>query len=234
MNTFELCEQLKQNQQVIFVKFGDGEISCMRGARGYNCDKDPYTPSLRIGLIQSFLYYVGHPNAYVGKWDASGQETLQDILKVYLGGQQPKWVDYHLVMNDDKAFSNNSMYTFLETVQNLPRKKIILTNAANSRMPALFKAQAQIVVPPNNWFQEFKTFAELVESEITDNCVLFTAAGQGSKVMIAYLTSKYPTISCIDIGSSFDFLCQKKKTRAWNHTYEDQYNYYKKLLPEGW
>jgi hypothetical protein len=234
MNTLELCERLKQNQQIIFVKYGDGEISCMIGVQGCNCDNDSYTPNLRIGLIKSFLFFFGHPNAYIGKWEAPGKEFLQFILENYVGGQQPKWVDYHFVMNDDKAFSNPNMYTFLETVQMLPRKKILLTNAENYRMLHLFKAQAHIVVPPNNWFQEFEKYAELIERELTDNCVLFTAAGQGSKVMIAYLTSKYPTISCIDIGSSFDFLCQKKKSRAWNHTYEDQYNYYKNLLPEGW
>ena len=235
MDTLSLCDRLKKNEQTIFVKYGDGEISCMIGIQGHNCDNDPYTPALRSGLIQSLLYYIQHPNAYVGKWHGlEGQAQMQQLLQMFVSGEQPKWVDYHLVMNDDTAFTKPSMYTFLETIQNLNRKKIIFTNAANHRMMDLFKAQAHIVVPPNNWFKDFEQYLEQLEKEMTDNCVLFTAAGQGSKVMIAFLTAKYPTLSCVDIGSSFDFICQKQKSRAWFHTYEDQYNYYKALLPEGW
>ena len=234
MDIVELCRRIRENEPVVFVKYGDGEILCMTGATGANCDNDPYTKPLANGLIQSLAYYIQHPYSYVGRWHGEeGQQRMSWLLD-QLQLSQPKWVDYHLVMNDDTAFLKPNMRTFLITVQEVHRKKIIFSNAENIRMKELFKADSYITIPPRNWFAEFEKYFELVCSEISDNCIVFTAGGQGSKVLVACLLQKYPSITCIDIGSSFDFICQKKKTRAWQHEYEDQYKYYYDRLPEGW
>ena len=74
---------------------------------------------------------------------------------------------------------------------------------------------------------------EEVKSEITDNSILFTSAGQGSKVLIAELLKLFPNISCIDIGSSFDFLCQRRGTRdRGSYDYNRELIYYNDLLPK--
>jgi hypothetical protein len=52
---------------------------------------------------------------------------------------------------------------------------------------------------------------------------------------VTIVCKKYPKASFIDIGSGFDLLVRKKYTRIYYntniHTYLDEYNYYKDLLP---
>lgn len=234
ITTLDVCKRIQNNEQIIFVKYGDGEINCMTGSQGANCDNDPYTAPLGNGLVHSLIFYINHPNAYVGKWHGSeGIEKMNYVLKLLNVGE-PKWVDYHLVMNDNKFFGKKDMFTLLQTIQNTTRKKIIFTNEKNIRMKNLFRADSHIVIPPFNWFVNLEHYFNLVLSELTPDSILFTAGGQGSKVLIAELLKRVPTITCIDIGSSFDFLCQKKKSRDWTHTYEEEVEYYKELLPAYW
>lgn len=54
-----------------------------------------------------------------------------------------------------------------------------------------------------------------------------------SKVLINDITDRYD-LTFIDLGSAFDFLGGKVKTRPFKHSYEDYVNYYKDLLPPAW
>ena len=234
MNTIEFTSKIKNNKQVIFVKYGDGEIACMYNEAGENCDNDPYTPELRLGLVKSLALYSYYPNAYIGKWHSEeGFQRLQDIINV-VGLPEPKFVDYHLVYNDEKVFDNKNLFNFVKTVQESNRKKIIISNANNIRLKKVFNTEHFIEVDPQNWFINIESILSYLKHQITDNCIVITAAGMGSKVLIAELLKTNPTISAIDIGSSFDYLCQKRNTRDRTHTYEDIYNYYKELLPTNW
>lgn len=226
----DLISKINKNEQIIFVKYGDGEINCMLGHQGENCDGDPYIPILGNGLIQSLEFYSIHPNAYIGRWH--NPELLDNIIQK-LKFPTPKFTDYHIVINDDEFNKDNSMYNLVESIQKTKKKKIIITNELNNSMKDLFYADVLITVPQNNWFKDHPYYFQQVFNELTNDSILITAAGQGSKVLIATALTYFPNISCIDIGSSFDILCKKKNTRGWKHTYEDEYAYYKNLLPEG-
>jgi hypothetical protein len=233
IDTDEVTRRIKNSEQIVFVKFGDGEMNCMLGYEGSNCDDDPYTPSLRNGLLNSLYYYTScnNKNIFIGRWH---DETIMNrILEAY-EFNTPQFTRYHLIMNTNDFFKDNYMYEFLKSIQDTKRKKIVFSNEKNKRMKDLFKADTFITVPPRNWYVEYGKYFELIKNEITENCIVFTAAGQGSKVIVANLLMLFPNLTCLDIGSSFDFLCQKTKSRAWEHTYEDEYNYYKDLLPDNW
>ncbi len=234
ITTEEVASRIQENKQIVFVKYGDGEINCMTGMQGHNCDNDPYTPYLRNELIHSFIFYIDHPEFYVGKWHGDEANLRMQSLLHMLDKKEPTWADYHLVMNDNYFYKRGGMFKLLQSIQLSPRKKIILSNEQNIRMKELFGADAYIVVPGNNWFEHFPHYFNQVVSELTPDCLVFTSAGMGSKVMIAELLKVMPTISCIDFGSSFDLLCRKKKSRWWDHTYEDETTYFKDLLPPNW
>ena len=234
MDTIELTNRIKNNEQIIFLKYGDGELEAIYGSSGANCDNDPYTKELGQGLVNSLVLYSFHPNAYIGKWHGEyGFQRLQHVINT-LQIPQPKFVDYHIVYNDEKVFDNQNLFHFVKTVQESSQKKIIVSNSNNIRLKKVFNTENFIEVPPRNWFVDFNQYLEKCKSELTDNCILLTAAGMGSKVLIAELLKTNPTISAIDIGSSFDFLCQEKNTRDRTYTYNDIYNYYKDILPKDW
>jgi hypothetical protein len=230
MNTAQdVADRILRNEQIVFVKYGDGETQCMLGYPGGNCDNDPYTPALGEGLRNSLRFYIEHKDYYVGRWH---DNSLINPVIDQLGIGEPTWAPYHLVMNADTMYEYPYMHSLLQTIQTTPRKKIIVSNHANAYMKPLFHADAFIEVPPSNWFVNFDHYFEQVKREITEDCILFTSAGQGSKVLIAELLKQFPKLSCIDIGSSFDFLCQRRITRdRYMYDYNRELAYYADLLP---
>jgi len=244
MDTTEVTKRIISGQQIVFAKFGDGEILCMLGEQGSNCDGDSYTEKLRNMLISSLRFYsvCNNPNVFIGHWPgtrALHSVELKEVLDKY-NISLPKLARYHLIMNHDcvnsdmKVFDNPNMYDFVKSIQETRRKKIVFSNENNKKLQLLFKADSYIVIPPRNWVVDYDNYFEKVKSEITDGCILFTAGGQGSKALIADLLKLFPGMTCLDIGASFDLLCQKRKTRMRPHDYETEKSYYKELLPENW
>jgi hypothetical protein len=225
----DVADRIKNNEQIVFVKYGDGETQCMLGYPGANCDSDPYTPALGAALRSSLRFYIEHKGCYVGRWHDGA--FITPVIE-QLGMGEPTWAPYHLVMNADAMYEHPHMHSFLETVQQTPRRKIVVSNGANAYMKPLFRADAFVEVPPCNWFVDFDSYFEQVKREVTDDCIVFTSAGQGSKVLIAELLRVCPGISCVDIGSSFDFICQRRVTRdRYMHNYDRELAYYADLLP---
>jgi hypothetical protein len=228
--TSDVTQRIKNNEQIVFVKYGDGEIYCMLGVQGQNCDNDPYTPSLRAGLVKSLIFYIKNKQYYVGQWHHN-TTLINPILQV-LKLDEPTWAPYHLVMNADKIYEKPYMHDFLKTLQDTNRRKIIVSNNKNIAMKQLFNTDLFVEVPPNNWFINFNEVLNEVKKLVTNDCILLTAAGQGSKVLIATLLEEFSTISCIDIGSSFDYLAQATPTRdRGDHDYKKEYYYYYDILP---
>lgn len=231
IGTEDVTNRIKNNEQIVFVKYGDGETLCMLGYEGGNCDNDPYTPSLGEGLRNSLKFYIENKDFFVGRWHDN--KLINPIIENLKMGE-PTWAPYHLVMNADNIYDFPYMYDFLKSIQDTKRKKIIVSNNNNIYMKSLFHADTFIEVPPNNWFINFEQHFEAVKHEIVDDCILFTSAGQGSKVLIAELLKLFPKLSCIDIGSSFDFLCQRRITRDRGaYDYNRELIYYNDLLPKS-
>ncbi len=59
------------------------------------------------------------------------------------------------------------------------------------------------------------------------------AGGMCSKVLIDDITNQFD-LTFIDLGSGFDLLGSKIKSRPWKHSYEDELTYYKDFIPHGW
>ena len=107
------------------------------------------------------------------------------------------------------------------------------SNAENRRLKAFFRADVFIEIPANNWSFEYEKWLKLVEQHVEENAILLIAGGMCSKVLIDDITNKFD-LTFIDLGSSFDLLAGKRNSRGWQHTYQDEVNYYKNLLPSNW
>ncbi len=46
----EMISNIESFKNFSFSRFGDGELNCMRGKQGYNCDKHEYFPDLGVAL----------------------------------------------------------------------------------------------------------------------------------------------------------------------------------------
>lgn len=226
---------IEQNTNFIFTKFGDGEYACMNFHPGKNCDNDTYTQWLGSYLIDSFKHLSTKENVFLGKWhDNNMVEFFNRISPI----QKVNWVHYHSVMNASPvdggdyfdSFSNKALFNLVKSIRNSDRKKIIVSNVNNKKLKDIFNADVFIEVSSQNWSSNYESYENNVLAEIEDSCILITAAGMCSKVLISNMSKKNENITCIDLGSGFDLLATGVKSRPWRHSYADELEYYQDLF----
>jgi hypothetical protein len=125
------------------------------------------------------------------------------------------------------------MRKFVSFIKNSKRKKIYLCNSTNNRLKEFFNIDEIINIPPRNWSNNYSTIKKEVERVLEKNCILLTSGGLCSKVLINDLTNQYK-ISCIDLGSGFDFLGSKRMSRDHKHSLQEELNYYIEFIPSIW
>lgn len=229
-----VISKLESGENVVFIKFGDGEYICMAGLyeNKCNCDGDSYHPWLNQALTHAFVELCKKPNVYLGKWWTPEIVEFFNSIAQKNGVTIP-WTWYHLVLNDDHFFEHDYMQKFVKFVVNTNRKKILICNQSNARLKDFFKADVLIEIPPRSWSYEYDKWKSIVEQHVEDNAMILIMAGMCSKVLINDLTDKYK-LTCIDLGSSFDLLGSKRASRDHRHSYEQEVAYYKDFLPENW
>lgn len=227
-----IIECLKNNKTIIFVKYGDGEYQCANLYKGANCDGDRYFPELGEKIKKSFIYLSSHENILIGKWSTYTVFNFFENL-LHIKNKKINWINYNTLINNDKFNQNDDLYRFVKTIQECNRNKIIVSNKMNIKMKKIFNADIFIEIPSKCWSLKYDYFFSKIMESLKDNSIVITSAGLCSKVLIADLVKKNKTISCLDTGSSFDLLCGRN-TRGWKHSYEDEYNYYKNILPDDW
>lgn len=232
---------LKNGKPFIYTKFGDGEYNCMNGMSGANCDNDPYDAWKGTRLKKSFVNLVQR-NAYIGKWKTQYSAPviafLQNLAKKHSIGPV-NWVHYHILINYDygkgaESFMKDSyLYSFVETIQALTKKKIIVSNHRNRRLKDFFHADVFIEIPEREWSKHYDMWKGHIERHMTSDVILLIAGGMCSKILISDLAHKFDA-TFIDIGSCFDLIAGKRNSRGWAHSYADELLYYKNILPSNW
>ena len=277
----QLTRFIKDGVPVIFLKFGDGEVECMKvtdtkdlstQAPKHNCDSDVYYPELSQVMKAAFLYfayqsYGKHRHVYLGKWHFDPEIDYLSKLTYEVHPHKPiiPFANYHLVMNDKGALKSPNMREFVRTIRDHAEyHKIIISNGQNRLLQSIFLADSFVETPPRCLFLVFDQIAKQV-SEIIDQArqenpmqkiLLLTSCGLSAKALVYYLYQKYgddlrcnsidpkdpnrvdstesqdPFISAIDLGSSFDLLCKKQVTRAYQYeyTYDELHDYYAEFL----
>lgn len=169
--------KIKNNENFTFVKRGDGELACMSGETGTNCDAHPYTKELGDKLKESF-------------------EFLKDKADIVEWNDQK---NYNILLHR-KDNDLNKLKEFWLTVKVAPRKKYFIGPARLAGAASLLDA-THITVPEVNAFEFLKQAAV---PEPKDNDIWILSCGMPAKWVIAELLKKNPNITCIDAGSSFD------------------------------
>lgn len=243
-----LITKLNNDERVIFTKFGDGELRCMRNDNSVgiaNFDGDRYTIELGQALQKAFIALSESPNTYIGRWHHL--DVTSYCLSLYYDYlvennkelKPPPYVHYHFCYNDCAFDENLNLFNFVKTLQDTKKHKIVITNKLNENHRTIFKADSFIEVPMNSWYA-YGLYEHLITitSNILDqypNAIILISAGLASKVLIAYLSQKYKQASFIDLGSGFDILSQNRYTRSerpeYHNTHANQRKYYAELLP---
>lgn len=248
----DMVNKIKNNERVIFTKFGDGEYNCMNNHDGCNCDGDKYSEKMGKELIESFiilcdLYNSKNENIYIGRWHSCIEKIIGYYGSIYydylLNNNKTikdiPFVDYHFCYNYHPfVFKENNLYDFVKIIRESNKFKILITNNNNEKLNIVFNTNFFLKIQNNCWYEKYENVYNYVDKILSlhEDAIILIAGGLASKILIKDLSLKYNKASFIDIGSGFDLLATKKLSRCSEiqHTYNDEFEYYKDLLPNDY
>ena len=211
----EICkftDMIRDGKNFSFIKLGDGEINCMNGKEGKNCDHHPYSKELADALKESYTYLTNLPDTYIPTWI----EPIEKESPIKVKGNVTGNIFLHDSISQGK-------YQFYETIKNSKRKKIFIGPKKLAEVEEFLAIDRMVEIPEVNCFSyNFKLEPE-------DNAIYLFSAGMPTKVWIAQLLKKNKNITCIDLGSALDpILCGINRTHQLPR--EELRKFYKKLL----
>ena len=180
---------INNNINFTFVKRGDGELACMNGEVGVNCDGHKYSSELSEKLKESF-------------------EFLKDKADIVEWNDQK---NYNVLLHR-KDNDLNKLKDFWMTIKNSPRNKFFVGPYRLLEAAAMIDAVI-IPIPELNCFDFLKTNPVPTPE---DNDIWIFCCGMPAKWLIAEQIKRNHNITCIDAGSSFDpiFVGQTRTEQA--------------------
>jgi len=170
-------KNIEDNVNFSFVKRGDGELACMSGQKGANCDAHPYSEELGKNLIEAYQFLKGKVD--VVEWN---DQANYNIL-------------LHRKDND-----LNALRDFWQAIGKSERRTFFIGPKRLEKACDLLGASF-IEIPLVNAFEFIKTMSL---PDVQDNDIYVLCCGMPAKGLIADLIKMNPKITCIDAGSSFD------------------------------
>lgn len=193
--TFDnMVDNLKSNKSFKFARYGDGEIYCMKGRQGQNCDNHIYYPELGSALRQSV---ASEPDYMVGIQPLSISHLTQDV-KNYFG-------EFKTLYNADVLHNASITRELPKFLHAMAGHYIILVGPPH--LADFFPECVHIVTPQVNCWLQFENIRQQIEFHIDgiNNAVVLLCASMMSEVIISYFAD-YPH-TFIDLGSVLDPYC---------------------------
>jgi hypothetical protein len=195
-----MIENLKVSKDFKFARYGDGEIYCMNGRNGKNCDGHFYFPTLSMALHKAIS---PEPEYMVGIQPLSVQHFPKDVDN-YFG-------NFHTLYNADALHNASLSGSLKQFTAALEGRYIILVGPAH--LASFFAQCVHIVIPNDNCWTEYTKIKQQIEFHIdgVNNAVVILAASMMSEVLISNFEDAPHTF--IDVGSVLDPYCGVKSRR---------------------
>lgn len=209
--------KLKNGETFSLSRFGDGEIHCMLGEQGKNCDGCDYRPDLAEALRNSLShtepdYYYG-----LGRVLPTDAVLLGNILR-RVGSPVTQWVDSGVIAH---AVWDGEFYPLLEQLRKMA--VVIISNKDVAAIsPDILKYQHFIEVPHcNTWEEKDRVINDIMLCHTTlrrgHPTVYLFSCGMTSSVLVSELhgniRNSHGVIGrnwLIDIGHVWDAFIGKK------------------------
>jgi hypothetical protein len=198
-----MLDSLKNNTAFKFARYGDGEIYCMNGKSGANCDGHVYFPDLGNSLRQAIQ---DQPRYMVGIQPLSVSHLPEDVEN-YFG-------KFKNLYNADVLHNASIDGEIIKFINAISGRYIILVGPPH--LASLFNNCVHIVLPSVNCWTEYQAIKQQIEFHLdgVNNAVVLLAASMMSEVIIDHFEDALHTF--IDVGSVFDPYCGVK-SRKYHH-----------------
>jgi hypothetical protein len=196
----DMIDKLQSNKAFKFARYGDGEIYCMNGKQGHNCDNHIYFPDLGKALKQTIteepLYQVG----------------IQPLSISHIPEQVNAYFSHFKRLYNADVLHNASIDRSLNHIMDaMDSRYVILVGPLH--LSSLFENCIHIIIPKVNCWLEYVNIKQQIHfhTEGINNAVVLLAASMMSEVLISDFED-YPH-TFIDVGSVFDVYCGVKSRK---------------------
>jgi hypothetical protein len=226
-------KKMERNENFSFIKYGDGELLCMIGGMGKNCDDHPYSKTLGKLLEQSFVkLFRFYDDVYLAEWTDNLVDTRNSYIRK--NNLKPKFAEYECFLTLEENIKNNKLLNFYKLLKNSKRKKIFIGPKKLVKVKNMLDIDKYIDVPIVNAFSEYdKVKSQLYDYGVNDNNIYILCCSMMSCVICSDLKEMNPKITLLDVGSGFDPIFSQK-TRPKQPTTSNCFNYFREVLPKGY
>ena len=225
-------KKMLNNENFTFVKYGDGEIICMIGGKGENCDHHPYSEKLKKELEKSFVKLLRfYDDVYLAEWVDNLVKTRESYINV--NGLKPKFADYECFLTLKENINNKKLLNFYTLLKNTKRKKIFVGPKKLKKVTTMLGIDNFVEVPIINAFSDYdRVMDELVHIEVNDNNIYILCCSMMSCLICSDLKEINKKITLLDVGSGLDPIFGEK-TRPKQPSEEECFEYFRDLLPKN-
>ena len=226
-------KKLIYGENFTFVKYGDGEIICMIGGTGTNCDDHPYSEKLGKLLEKSFVKLLrNYDDVYLAEWVDNLVKTRESYVNV--NNLKPKFADYECFLTLEENMHDDKLLKFYEILKNSKRKKVFVGPKKLKDVEGMLNIDKFIEVPLIDAFSKYDdVLKELINYGVDDDNIYILCCSMMSCLICSDLKDLNKKITLLDIGSGFDPIFSEK-TRPKQPSAEKCFMYYKKVLPSDY
>jgi hypothetical protein len=182
-------DKLKNKDYFSLIRFGDGELYCLWGAKGANSNGCNYTPELRMGLEDSlkhtesnFLYGMQHVLP-------QDKKRAEELYKV-------DWLDSEIF---GEALAEGKLFPLIEQLRKM--NTVVMGNASIKEAVKVIDCKHFIEVPPANALLEWDRVRDECVA-LAPACFLFSC-GMAANVFISELHGLKDSF-LLDLGHIWD------------------------------
>ena len=225
-------KKMLNNENFTFVKYGDGEILCMIGGKGENCDHHPYSEKLRRELEKSFVKLLRfYDDVYLAEWVDNLVKTRESYINV--NGLKPKFADYECFLTLKENLNDKKLFNFYKLLKNTKRKKIFVGPKKLKKVTTMLGIDNFVEVPIINAFSDYdRVMDELVHIGVNDNNIYILCCSMMSCLICSDLKEINKKITLLDVGSGLDPIFGQR-TRPKQPSDEECFEYFRDLLPKN-
>ncbi|RPG12518.1 MAG: hypothetical protein CBD55_007055 [Pelagibacteraceae bacterium TMED195] len=225
-------KKMLNNENFTFVKYGDGEILCMIGGKGENCDHHPYSEKLKKELEKSFVKLLRlYDDVYLAEWVDNLVKTRESYVNV--NGLKPKFADYECFLTLKENLNDKKLLNFYTLLKKTKRKKIFVGPKKLKRVTTMLGIDNFVEVPIINAFSDYdRVMDELVHIEVNDNNIYILCCSMMSCLICSDLKEINKKITLLDVGSGLDPIFGER-TRPKQPSEEECFEYFRDLLPKN-
>jgi hypothetical protein len=226
-------KKLIYGENFTFVKYGDGEIICMIGGTGKNCDDHPYSKKLGSLLEQSFVKLLRNYNdVYLAEWVDNLVKTRESYVNT--NKLNPKFADYECFLTLDENMNDKKLVKFYQLIKNSKRKKIFVGPKKLKEVSGMLNLDEFIEVPLIDAFSKYdEVLKKLLNLGVEDDNIYILCCSMMSCLICSDLKEINNNITLLDIGSGFDPIFGEK-TRPKQPSAEKCFKYYEEILPKDY